>query len=803
MSLPILSTPFVGRQTEQSEIAHLLAQDTCRLLTLVGQGGVGKTRLALETARQLQASFPDGVYFIALASLTSPEQILATIAEAVGFRFYEDKDHLIQLTCYLCKQHMLLILDNFEHLLGGANILADMLAQMFNPKCIVTARERLNLSEEWVMEISGLAVPPSSDTPELETYSAIELFLHSAKRAHVLFVLDDSDKPAVVEICRLVEGLPLAIELAAAWVRTVSCQNIVQELTRGMDILQTTLRDMSPRHRSIRAVLDQSWALLAPNEQDLFKKLSVFPSLFTHEASQAIVQADWLLLSGLVEKSLVKRDLDGRYRLHDLVRQYAREKLVATPDTWHETQTRFMHHYAQWANVQFAPLKTHAQTKTLHLIEREIDNLRQAWRTAISQQACNVLDQMHFTLWYYHLLTYREHENLADWNNAIALLRQLPPTSAHQRLLGLLLAERHDLTTNKMFGLETSIEAYTLLIEHGEERDIVFGVTCMGHASLFFSPAPAVWQAQQQLQQITENALLVAESLGDEWAISQVLHVLGLLAFGKQEYQTAHEMGIRALAHAEKVGDLALIGEITGPFLGVVNQYLGDYDRALHFRNRSNEVFRQADFWMQIGWNYQGMGYIAFLQHDYPTARHYYQESLRVYMNFQTNPRRTQHIGRGLCNVAKLWASEGRTEEAVQVLRAIAIQHTDMHDLLEWADLALGEYQPQLSQQAFSQALEKAEKINLEVIAQQFLQEIVTPSVTNKTADKSPHNGLTERELDILRLLHAGRSNREIANELYFALGTVKWYLNQIYSKLQVTSRTQAIAKGREMGWLA
>ncbi|MEO8394168.1 MAG: AAA family ATPase [Chloroflexota bacterium] len=283
--LPTSATPFIGRAEELAEIALLLADSTCRLLTLIGPGGIGKTRLALEVARSL--TFPNCIYFVSLQPLTSPELVVPAIADALQFQFYSGGEPQQQLLDYLREKSLLLLLDNFEHLLDGVTSLSDMLAAAPFVKLLVTSRERLNLREEWLFEVQGLSFPTSETEANFETYDAVQLFVQHARRTHSSFILTDRRKPAVARICRLLGGMPLGVELAASWVRSLPCGQIADEIEHSLEILETSVHNMPLRHRNMRAVFTPTWERLSAVEQDVFMKLSVFRGGFTTEAAGA------------------------------------------------------------------------------------------------------------------------------------------------------------------------------------------------------------------------------------------------------------------------------------------------------------------------------------------------------------------------------------------------------------------------------------------------------------------------------------------------------------------------------------
>ena len=252
-------------------------------MTLVGPGGIGKTRLAIEAARQHVALFPDGVYFVPLAPVESPHLLASVIAEALSVSLSGSENASTQLVRALRDKRLLLVLDNFEHLLEGTGLLTDLLDAP-NIKLVVTSRERLNLQEEWVEEVAGLAYPRGRLTGTPEAYAAVELFVQRAQQVQAGFSLADNTQ-AVVDICQRVEGMPLGLELAATWLRVMPCQEIAPQIERSLDFLTTAVRNVPERHRSVRAVLDHSWNLLSETERQVLARLSIFRGGFDLEAA--------------------------------------------------------------------------------------------------------------------------------------------------------------------------------------------------------------------------------------------------------------------------------------------------------------------------------------------------------------------------------------------------------------------------------------------------------------------------------------------------------------------------------------
>jgi predicted ATPase/transcriptional regulator with XRE-family HTH domain len=315
--LPLPATPFVGREAELAQIAAKLVDPACRLLTLVGPGGMGKTRLALAAAAGQGERFPDGVAFVPLAAVGDPALLPQAIAHSLNITLSGPEDPVAQLGRILHGRRLLLILDNAEGLLPrGADLLASWLREAPHTKWLVTSRERLNLIEEWLLPVHGF--------DQLETGMA--LFVQSARRVRPDFSPDDQET-AVAHICQYVGGMPLAIELAAGWTAVLTCEQILAQMRQTFDFLSTSLRNVPQRHRSLRYLFDQSWQLLLPEEQAVMMKLTVFRGGFAFPEAEAVAGATLPLLLGLTSKSLILADGQGRNDLHELIRQYGAEKL--------------------------------------------------------------------------------------------------------------------------------------------------------------------------------------------------------------------------------------------------------------------------------------------------------------------------------------------------------------------------------------------------------------------------------------------------------------------------------------------
>ncbi len=398
-NLPDQPTAFVGREEELTSILDRLTQEECRLMTLVGFGGTGKTRLSIEVARRLLEDPPanldldDGVFFVPLQPVSARSGIIATIAEAIGFRFHGDSPPHAQLINYLREKRMLLVLDNFEQLLDHTDLLSDILAASRGVKLLVTSREALRLREEWFHHVAGMDTTDNHPRGQkaVQENDAVRLFVQSALHAHQRFSLQ-AEIEHVMRICRLVDGIPLAIELAAAWVKLLSCQQIVSEVEHDLDILTSRYQDLPKRHRSIRVLMEQSWQRLSDEEQNVLMRLSVFQGGCTLDAAEKITEASLPILANLVEKSLLRTAVDERYDLHGLLRQFAAKKLELHPETEYLTHNSHANYYLRFMQERTDRLQSNEQRSALIEIDREMDNVQSAWISAIDHRMTDRID---------------------------------------------------------------------------------------------------------------------------------------------------------------------------------------------------------------------------------------------------------------------------------------------------------------------------------------------------------------------------------------------------------------------------
>ncbi|MCA9951018.1 MAG: AAA family ATPase [Anaerolineales bacterium] len=321
-NLPANITPLIGRELELARVRQLLTQDRQRLVTILGPGGMGKTRLAIAVGRALLENYPQGVYFVDLAPLAQPDEISQTIAAALDYQA-PDRDQALfpQLLTALRQHQLLLILDNFEHLLAGATMVNELLQTCPRLSILVTSRQRLNLAGENRFELGGLAFPDRLTPEDAMAYTAVQFFVANGRRIRPDFTLTESNIADIVRICQLVQGMPLGLLLSATWLEMLRPAEIAAEVENSLDFLAADLSNLPPRQRSMQAVFAHSWQQMTPGEQIILAKLSVFRGGFTREAAMAVTNANLRQLLSLVNKSLIQRQMNnGRFFMHELLR---------------------------------------------------------------------------------------------------------------------------------------------------------------------------------------------------------------------------------------------------------------------------------------------------------------------------------------------------------------------------------------------------------------------------------------------------------------------------------------------------
>jgi len=595
-NLPQPPTPFIGREEELKKIEALLVDDPeCRLLTLVGPGGIGKTRLALEAGRRALAAFADGVYLIPLAGATAVDFIISAVAASLDFQFSGAATPKTQLLHHLRDKKMLLILDNFEHLLDGADLVADMLHIAAPLHVLVTSRERLHLQEEWGLDVLGLSYPASAaevaHQPSLEAYSAARLFIQRARRADAGFTLAPEDVPAVVELCRLLAGMPLGLELAAPWVRVLSCAEIVTELKHNLDLLSTSARDVPERHRSLQAIFAQTWQTLSPEEQAILRQLAIFQGGSRREAAQQVAGATLSSLATLIDKALLGRTRDGRYQLHELIRQFAAGQLQDHPEEAAAVAARHSGYYLGFLARRTADIKGGRQQTALAEIAAEIDNVRLAWSFAVDHADTAALSAAAECFWLFSEFRGVLYEGEAAFRQALeALTAVRAQTPDLHTLPGFLQAGQGCLAARRGW-FEEGLALMTQGIDRLRRADPIdrqkeaFALAWLAFVLVQKGRfAAAAGYAQQSLDACPET--------GDAWIRAGSLRLLGAAALFSGRLDEAESRLNECLAACNEIGERRIRIYATTN-LGLIAQARGDYATARQLLEQALELSRQ------------------------------------------------------------------------------------------------------------------------------------------------------------------------------------------------------------------
>lgn len=515
-------TPFVGREIEMGTLGRLMADPARRLVTVTGPGGIGKTRLALEFAAQQVERFAGGVLFVPLAAASAEDGVIAAVADALAFTFSPFGDRRQQLLTYLGGpnlKHMLLLLDNFEHLLDAAPLVSDMLRAAPNLKIIVTSRERLDLSGEIPFDLGGMEVPAFDlATPEraLE-YGAIRLFVQSAQRVRPGFALQAADVPHVQRICRSVQGMPLGIVLAAAWVEMLSPQEVADEIDMSLDFLESTLRDAPERHRSLRVVFESAWNKLTDTERDTFMKLSIFRGGVARPIAQYVTRASLRTLAALVNKSLLRRDPDsGRYEVHELLRQYAAEQLEASGQAA-ATRNIHSHYYVSFLAQREADMRGgRRQWDAIKEIDADFENVFTALTWLIQQRNADAVGMALESFFLYCLLA-------GSFEEAATLLypaqvQFAPPLRAEPGLLWARLAVRAELARTPHADRAQIERALAVAQRHDDHTEIAFCLWTLGYVASStgdYAQAVALMKQSLAIYGALDNAFYTGRVMSD------------------------------------------------------------------------------------------------------------------------------------------------------------------------------------------------------------------------------------------------------------------------------------------------
>lgn len=694
-NLPAELTRFIGREEELDTILPQLADPACRLLSLIGPGGAGKTRLAVHAGRQLIPQmktgelFSDGIYFVSLASVEVdfraphppthlPLPIASAIADALNITIKDPQAQATRFINFLQSQNLLLILDNFEHLLPAAPHISHLLELAPTIKIIITSRTRLKVRGEHVIPIDGLPYPLADEPePVWAASSAIRLFIEQARATSPTFSADDlATQTAVTQICRLVNGLPLGIELAASWVRLLSCCQIAQELEENLQFLKLQGgADLPERHRSLWGVFHHSWNRLSATSQSVLRQLSIFRGGFTRDAA-TIAHASLPDLGNLLDHSLIRTSADNtRYHLPEIIRRFADEQLQQHPAELAEVSWQHSAYYLHLLQRCLPQLQGAEQGTALESIHLEINNIRTAWRFAIAHGDTALLTAGTESLFHYYDMRSRFQEGEESFARAVSRLKQLaqnaPLTPAQEILLGMLLARHgwfafHTGHTDAANGLLT--ESVNRLRPLNAPHALIFSLNYLGAFHLHMGHYPAA-------ESLCHESLALSESLPDPEGTGIALNILSQIAYATEQYDLAQAYGQRSLAIVNQLGNpysrafsLTNLGRVAlkqGNFVEAqklfttifsIREQMGDLrgmaicleqmgQTAVHLQEfaqatphfqQSLALYRKINNVQGITSSLLGLSHLSLQQQDYATALAYLNQALQKNIELQT-----------------------------------------------------------------------------------------------------------------------------------------------------------------------
>jgi predicted ATPase len=660
-NLPVQLTSFIGREQEIAEIKQLIGQDSCRLLTLVGPGGIGKTRLAIEVASHTLEIYSDGVFFISLAPISTPDFILPAIAEALDFSLHThgSVDPQSQLLDYLEKRNALLVLDNYEHLVDGTGMLIDLLKRAPAVKIMITSRQRLNLQGEWIFNVQGLTYPENgSPDGDIES-SALELFIERARSADSRFSIRDEERQHVIHICQMVAGIPLGIELASAWVSMLSPQEIAIEIEKNLDFLTSSMQDLPEKHRSMRAAFDYSWELLSEEQRHVFRKLSVFRGGFSRQAAATVAGAGLMDLSVLVDVSFVRRDEGHRYEIHELLRQYGEQKLRQDPEEYGEICRRHSQYYLEFLDQREETIVGEGQLEARYEIQAEIENIRSAIQWGIIggneqgiRSALEILYDFYFMQGYYEGV--ESYKNIAkiiedhyqpDFDpskpGSLMYLTALANQAFFLSMLGAI-ETSDELARNILPGLrelDTQLELLVCLMS--------LGINC-------------AWQGEYENgEQYLKEAIQIGEKIQDFVGIIGCKIWLGWVYYERGDHESALQEWHEGQSISLEINNRLMLAFVQSK-LALLGEETGDYENAIKIQLEARENFKHFGDQVGIGYATSRLALSLMGIGEYREAKRFGQES---YQSFKEMNHRWG-IPASLCRIGFAEIALGENQDA-------------------------------------------------------------------------------------------------------------------------------------------
>jgi predicted ATPase/class 3 adenylate cyclase len=640
-NLPTQPTPFTGREPAVAAVRSLLSRGDVRLVTLTGPGGTGKTRLAIQTAADLLDLFTDGVYLVSLAPISDPELVTLTIAQTLGVKEGNSQPLLTSLKTYLSDKHLLLLLDNFEQVVAAAPLVAELLAAAPGLKTLVTSRSPLHIYGEHEYQVPTLALPKLPPVPPLERlrqYEGVRLFIERAQAVKPDFVVTNENAPAVAEICYRLDGLPLAIELAAARVKLLPPQALLARLSNRLRLLTGGARDLPARQQTLRGAIAWSEDLLSSNERMLFARLAVFVSGCTLDAVETICHADGLLESGgldevhaLLNNSLLRQEDqmggESRFVMLETIREYALERLVAEGQV-EQLRQRHAAYYLALAEAAEPKLRGLHQQSWLERLEAEHDNLRAAMTWALESGEGSFALRLSAILspfWEVrgHFTEGRQWltKALDQGQDGSAALRAAAFTGA-----GTMAFCQCDYAQAKQWH-QQALDLYRSL---GDERGMAFALNNLGAQNLRQGDLEAA-------KEYFAESLKLAQRLGDQWLSAIALHSLGVLLFQQCNFEAAMRHFTDSLAIAQQL-EMERLSAMTLQVMGEIARHQRYNARAVDLYSQSLTLQRKLGDQYGACYSLVSLGNVAMAEDNHAQAMAFYGEALplcQAYDNYE------------------------------------------------------------------------------------------------------------------------------------------------------------------------
>lgn len=701
--IPQHLTPIIGRNREVSKAVELLQSPNCRLLNVVGIGGSGKTRLAVEVAHQSSSNFEHGAAFIELDEENSTDLVLNTIAKAIGLTFYSGGNFKQQIYDFLREKAMLIVIDNVDQL-DEQQIINDILEAAPDVKLISTGYHRLGFYQEYILELEGLHYPDMlSDISEID-YPAIQMFEQCAQR-HAPFFEAEDHLVSIIKICRLTGGLPLALELAASWISVLSCDSIAKEIEQSLGFLEADIKNLPARHKTVHAFLEISWTLLSSQQRHDLASLSIFRNGFERAAASRIAGISLQTLANLRDRAFLAKFGSDRYRIPELLRryiaehneqQYVEDKSVIS-SRHGEYYSGLLHHWEP-------QLTTSLQSKALQIITEELDNIRMAWSWSLSAQRWDVLSHMIEGLYRFYDTTYLHDEGMNVFQVAIEKIAQDEDRPQHSKLMIKLLIRYGWFCCwcNRMSEAQNAIENARQIATHtGEVQETALALNHLGILRLFmgqFEDTIAYLQdsidiyeelhdgwgaaralsnrsvALRKLGRTTEakdnlrRSLALYRKAGDQLGIGHVYNNLGNVYYGEKNFEDAQQYYEQSIALKREIyQDFNWGIACTQVNLGKIAQLHTHYQKADHILIECLQTFKQIGHQGRIIECLRYLGNVAHQLNNLLSACEYYQESLNRLQQLTQAPTILAVLG----DVAEYLATLARPETAATILNRI------------------------------------------------------------------------------------------------------------------------------------